>query len=341
MQKKLKIGLFTMAAALFVLGTGLSTLAGAATYTNTGSTASGKGTVARVNGTDITREQFDNAMSYQLEIAAMSGVNITDQQMAELKYQVLESLIDNELLYQESQRSGIKIEEQEINDAYEANKQKAQFKTDAEFEAALKQTNKSIASYRVEIEHGLAIDRFILNTFSNNLVVSDSDAKNYYDANPGYFQQPAQVRVSHIMIRVDSDADQTAQDAATEKIEQVKKRIQAGEDFAAVAGEVSEDTNSKGNGGDLGYLSKGQVTQSFEDAAFALNKGETSDIVRTEAGYHIINVTDKSEAKTISFEEAKSDIASTLKNSRVNSLVSSYIKVLKNRSTISTYPVSD
>lgn len=328
-----------MALSLLVLCAGIPDMAGAAPHTDTESKTSEKSTVARVNGTDITQGQFDNALSYQLEMAAMNGVNLGDEQMAELKYQVLGNLIDNELLFQESQRSGIKIEGQEINDTYEARKEKAQFKTDAEFEEALKKSNKSIASYRAEIEHGLAIDRFIINTFSNNTVVSDSDAENYYSQNPGYFQQPARVRVSHILIRQDSDADQTTQDEATGKIEQALKRVEAGEDFAAVAQEVSEDTGSKDNGGDLGYISKGQVTQSFEDAAFALNKGETSDIVKTGAGYHIIKVTDKTDARTITFEEAKSDIKNTLKNSMVNSLVSSHIKALRNRSTISTYPI--
>jgi peptidyl-prolyl cis-trans isomerase C len=329
-----------MTVSLFILCTGIPAMAGATAYTNTGTTAPGKDTVARVNGTDITRGQFDNAMSYQLEIAAMNNVSITDEQMAELRYQVRENLIDNELLYQESQRSGIKIEEREIDETYEARKQKAQFKTDAEFEAALKQTNKSIASYRAEIEQGLAIDRFITNNFSDKAAVSDSDARNYYDENPAFFQQPARVRVSHIMIRVGSDADQTRQDEAKDKMGEVMKRAAAGEDFAALAREVSEDTNSKDSGGDLGYISRGQVTQSFEDAAFALNKGETSDVVKTDAGYHIVKVTDKTAARTIGFEEAKSEIVSTLKSSRVNSLVSSYVKEVRNRSTIFTYPIS-
>jgi parvulin-like peptidyl-prolyl isomerase len=118
------------------------------------------------------------------------------------------------------------------------------------------------------------------------------------------------------------------------------KRVKAGEDFATVAKETSEDANSKNNGGDLGYLAKGQVQKSFEDAAFALKKDGTSDIVTTTAGYHIVKVTDIKDAGTVSFEEAKSNIISRLKNNKVNSLVGSYIKELKNRSTIVTYPIS-
>ena len=345
MQLKLRNCLFAITVSLLVLLSGVLTPAEAAKSTNTDSTAPAgatpeNGTVATVNGTAISQKQFDNALMYQQEMAAMKGVNITDAELSELKYQMLGSLIDDELLYQESRRSGIKVEEKEINDAYDARKQKAQFKTDAEFEEALKKSNKSVASYKTEIEHGLAVDRFIKNKFSDNTVVPESDAKKYYDNNPGYFQQPARVRISHIMIRVAPDADQSKKDEAKQKMQQVMKRLKAGEDFAAVAKEVSEDANSKNNGGDLGYISRGRVQKSFEDAAFALKKDETSDIVETSVGYHIIKVTDKTDARTFSFDEAKNDIISNLKNSKVNSLVGNYIKELRNRSTIETYPIS-
>jgi peptidyl-prolyl cis-trans isomerase C len=298
------------------------------------------GKVASVNGTAINQDQFDRSLAYQKEIAALQGMTITDDQMPQLKYEVLQNLISTELLYQESQKSGIKVEETEINETYEAQKQKAQFKTDAEFEAALKQSNKTMASYRAEIKQGLAIDRFVKSKFTDKTTVSDSEAKKYYDDNPSYFQQPAQVRISHIMIRVDSKADQSKKDEAKKKIEQVLNRLKDGEDFAALAKEVSEDANSKNNGGDLNYISKGQAPQSFEDAAFTLKKGEISDIVTTDSGYHVIKVTDKQDAKKISYEESKNDIITSLKSSKVNSAVSKYIIALKNKSTIQTLPIS-
>lgn len=304
------------------------------------SEAAGGDTAASVNGVAISRAQFDNALAYQQEVAALRGVSITDAQLPTLKYQVLENLISQELLYQESQRYGISVDESEIDKTYEERKQKANFETDAAFEEALKQSNKSVASYREEIKQGLAIDRFVQAKFTDQTVVTDTEAKQYYDSNPSYFQEPEQVRVSHIMIRAASDAEQSEKDSARSKIEAVKKRLEAGEDFASVAGEVSEDANSKSNGGDLGYLSKGQTPQSFEDTAFALKRDETSDIVETGSGYHILKLTDHKDARTVGFEESKSDIVSLLKNSKVNNSVDSYIVELKTKSTIVTYPVN-
>jgi len=296
------------------------------------------GKVATVNGTAISREQFDNALTYQKDMYAMQGGTVSDDQMPTLKYQVLQNLISTELLYQESQKSGIKIEEKDVNETYEANKEKAKFKTDAEFEEALKKTNKSIASYKAEIKLGLAIDRFIKNKFYNKTTISDSEAKSYYDNNPTYFQQQAQVKISHIMIRFPSD--QTKKDEAKKKIEDVKKRLKAGDDFEALAKDISEDPNSKNNGGELGYFSKGELPKSFETAAFALKTGETSDIVESDSGYHILKLVEKKDAKTTTYEEAKDNIINSLKNVKANTAVNGYLTELKNKSTIQTFPIN-
>jgi peptidyl-prolyl cis-trans isomerase C len=344
MQRTLRNCLFTATAFLLISWSGVLPQAEAAKNTDTGSAApvsatANKDIVAMVNGTAITRKQFDNAMDYQVEVVAMKGGKLSSAQLSDLKYQMLESLVDEELLFQESRKNGIKVEAKDIDAAYQERKQKAKFETDAEFEEALKKSNKSVTAYRVEIEHGLAIDRFIKNKFTDKTVVPDSDAKQYYESNLGYFKQPVRARISHIMVRVAEDADQSEKDKATQTLEQAMKRLTAGEDFAAVAKEVSEDGNSKDKGGDLGYISKGLVQKSFDDAAFSLEKGEISGIVQTSAGYHILKVTDKIDAKTITYEEAKGDIVNSLKSNMVNNMVTSYVKDLKNKSTIVKYPI--
>lgn len=362
MQNKLRNCIFTIIISLLAISWGVTAQAEESAASNKNSTApagqttaakpaapastasaksgtAGQGKVASVNGTAISQELFDNALSYQKEIASMQGMSITDEQMAELKYELLQSLIGTELLYQESQKSGIKVDEKEVESTYQSNKQKAKFTTDAEFEEALKKSKKSMATYRAEIKQGLAIDHFVKGKFTEKTTVSDSEAKKYYNDNPSYFQQPAQVRISHIMIGVASSADQTKKDEAKKKIEQVLKRLKAGEDFAAVAKEVSEDANSKNNGGDLNYFSKGQLPQSIENAAFALKTGDISDIVNSDSGYHIIKVTDKKDSTKIGYEDVKNDIITSLKNNKVSSAVNKYITVLKNKATIMTYPI--
>lgn len=345
MKQKLRNCLFAIMVSLVAICWSARTQAAEGTATKktttaTANTTTNKGTIATVNGTIITQLQLDRALGYQQQMAEIQGMTIADEDMPALKYDLIESLIGTELLYQESQKSGIKVDEKEINEAYEANKQKGQFESDAEFEEELIKSDHTMASYRAQIKQGLAIDHFIKNKFMDNMVISNSEAKKYYDDNPDYFKQPARARASHIMIKVASNADQSQKEDARNRMEKVMERLRAGEDFAAIAKEVSEDTGSKDNGGDLGYFYKGQTPQSFENAAFSLNKGEISDIVETGSGYHIIKLTDKTDAKTIGYEEAKNDIIDSLQNSKLNSILNKYIKELKIKSTIETFPIS-
>jgi len=139
------------------------------------------------------------------------------------------------------------------------------------------------------------------------------------------------------MIMVDATADQEKKDAAKKKLETVLQRLKAGEDFAAVAKEVSEDPYTKDKGGELGYFSKGEMVQSFEDAAFALKPGEISNIVETDYGYHIIKMTDKKDAKTVSLDESKESIKTNLKSTKVNSDVNKYVTELRDKAKVEIF----
>lgn len=336
-----------ISATIFLLSSGVSVMAGEGpantTTPNNDTAASAKsaanansGKVASVNGVMITQARFDSAMTpYQQQIAAMGEGAVTDEQLTQIKTRVLENLIGTELLYQESMKSGIKVEEKEITATFD--EQKAQFSSEAEFKDALKQYNFSDSAFKDQIKVGLTIQHFIDNKFTSNTTISDEEVKKYYDENPSSFQEPEQLRASHIMVMVDSSADQAKKDEAKKKIEQILQKLKAGADFAALAKEVSEDTYTKDNGGDLDYFYKGQMVQAFEDAAFSLKPGETSDVVETEYGYHIIKVTGKKEAKTITLDESKEEIRTGLKSNKVNTDVSKYVTDLRAKANVEIY----
>jgi peptidyl-prolyl cis-trans isomerase C len=294
------------------------------------------GKVASVNGATITQTLFDVAMTpYQQQIASMGEGSVTSEQLTTIKTKVLENLIGTELLYQEAVKSGTKVEDKAVDDAIK--EQKSQFADEEEFKNALKQYSLTESALKDQVKMGLTIQRFIEKKFTGNTTVSDEEAKKYYDENPSYFQEPEKVKASHIMIMVDSSADQAKKDEAKKKIEQVLQRLKAGTDFATLAREVSEDTYSKDNGGDLDYFYKGQMVQAFEDAAFSLEPGETSNVVETEYGYHIIKVTDKQAAKTITFDESKEEIRSGLKTNKVNADVNSFVAELRSKADVKIY----
>ena len=143
-----------------------------------------------------------------------------------------------------------------------------------------------------------AIQKLLDKDLASKIVVTPEEVKAFYDGNPDVFKTPEMVRASHILVKVDKAASDEEKAKALEKIKAIQKRIKSGEDFAKVAKEVS-DSPSKDDGGDLDFFQKGQMVPPFEKAAFSMKPGETSDIVETEVGYHIIRLTDKKEARTV------------------------------------------
>ncbi len=130
----------------------------------------------------------------------------------------------------------------------------------------------------------------------------------FYEENAARYDQPKKVRARHILARIEG-ADG---DAAKKEIEAAIARLQKGEDFAKVAAEVSDDESTKGNGGDLGVISAGQVDAAFAKAALDLEAGKVSEPVQTPSGWHVIKVEEVIPAKTIPLADVRNDIAREL-----------------------------
>ena len=156
--------------------------------------------------------------------------------------------------------------------------------------------------------------------------VSEADLKEYYAQNKQSLGVPEQVRARHILFKMDPAATPDEKNKALERARAVLKRVRAGEDFAGLAAAHSEDAESRAKGGDLGYFSPGKMVPDFEDVAFYINPGETSDIVETKYGYHIIKVEDFIEARERSFEEMKDYIREKLHQQLVMFKVQKFIQ---------------
>lgn len=118
---------------------------------------------------------------------------------------------------------------------------------------------------------------------------TDADVEKFYTEHAAEFETPRQVRASHILIRVPETGGSEAEDSARAKVADLIRRVKGGEDFAKLARERSEDPGSKANGGELGFVAKGEMVGPFEQALFALAKGEvTAEPVRTPFGFHAV-----------------------------------------------------
>ena len=147
--------------------------------------------------------------------------------------------------------------------------------------------------------------------FGGEVEITEKEIQSYYEYNAKMYSQPKQVKAKHILFKVDQDDTEEVKNKVKERAEKVLEKARKGEDFAALAEGYSEGP-SKSQGGDLGYFKTGQMEPPFEEAAFALKKGEISDLVQTRFGYHIILVEDIKEAGMTPLEQVREDILAAL-----------------------------
>lgn len=299
--------------------------------------------VAVVNGTVITRVAFNREVDRIQMQASKKGTNLTDAKLLEIKKAILENLITQELIYQESQKIGIKISENEVDENLMSMKKR--FPSEAVFDKALKSANFSEAQLKTQIKRGMAAEQFIKGRFVQKIEISEKQIKSYYEGHPKLFNQSEQVQASHILIKVDPQANESQKAEARKKLEEIQKKVQKGEDFAHLAKEFSQGPSSK-KGGDLGYFKRGQMVKPFDEVAFTLKPGEVSDIVKTRFGYHLIKVINKKPAKTTPYEEIKDKIEQylkrqeaqkILKSQEVQKMIKSYVEKLKENATIERF----
>lgn len=173
---------------------------------------------------------------------------------------------------------------------------------------------------------------------TNKVEVSEEDITAYYESNKDEFKTPEMVRSRHILIKTGPTASDNDKKKAKEKAEEILKKIKAGEDFAKLAADISDDTGSKTKGGELGFFPKGRMVKPFEDAAFSLKPGEVSEIVETQFGYHIIKVEEKKEPGMEPFDTVKEKIKQKLLQERTKTKVTEFIEKAMKEANIELHP---
>jgi len=294
--------------------------------------------VAMVNGSKITQAAYDRETRRVQQYLRAMGKSVEGPQWAEMKKRILETLIERELLYQESRKAAIEVEKTAVD--AEIDKLKKRFPTDADFQKALQRMNFSEAEARGEIERALAVQRFMAENAPKGAAVTDAEVKTYYESHPQLFQQPERVRASHILIKVDSKADQAGRDKAREQAEALRVRASKGEDFAALAKEFSQGPSAP-NGGDLGLFGRGKMVKPFEDVAFALKPGEVGAVVETKFGYHVIKVTEKKPAATAPYDMVKEQLREHLQKARAQQEMGLMVQKLKEKAKVERYPAPE
>jgi peptidyl-prolyl cis-trans isomerase D len=223
----------------------------------------------------------------------------------------------------------------EVRDEFEQRNTKVKFEyaviTQADILKGLHPTDEELkafyernkASYNNSIPEKRQIKYAIVDSskIGSAITVADQDLQTYYDQHREEYRVPEQVKVSHILIKTPLPAPGAKEDEkgiadARAKAEDVLKQVKAGGDFAKLAEKYSDDPGTAKAGGDLGWIGRGRTVPEFEKAAFSLAKGQTSDLVKSSYGFHIIRIEDKQAAHVKTLAEVKSEIEEKVKQDK-------------------------
>lgn len=289
---------------------------------------------ATVNGKTIPYADLELELSMLKRRFEQQGQSVSADQEQEIRGQLLEELINQELFYQDSQKKGIKVDLKKVEDEFAA--LKARYPQPKQFQQILSDMKMTESKLKGQMAQKMAIRALIDKEIISTIQIEEPDARTFYDQNPAYFEQPEQVHARHILVKVENDATPEVKEQARKKILDLKKRINAGEDFAEVA-KANSDCPSSANGGDLGYFARSKMVKPFAEKAFAMGVNEVSDPVETNFGYHVIKVLDKKAARTAPFDEVKDKIVKNLRNQAIQTKVDQKLTALRKTAAIKSY----
>jgi len=236
------------------------------------------------------------------------GASFGKEEEKKLREDVLAQMINEKLFLQEGKRQKITASKRKQELMYEDIKKK--FKSEEELKSELAKQNLSLEKLKAQIEEQVIMME-LLNKEVNEkaLKPTEEDAKKYYQSNLDKMVEPEAVRVRHILIKI---GDGVSDKEADKKIKDIKKMLDKGANFAELAKKYSQDSATASKGGDLGLFVRGQMVKEFENTAFGLNVGQTSSIIKTQYGYHILRCEEKRLEQKKTFDEVKDYILNYL-----------------------------
>jgi parvulin-like peptidyl-prolyl isomerase len=254
--------------------------------------------IVKGSGFDIKRSELDQMVSAIKSRAAMQGQTITPQDSDQITLNILERLIAYQVLLQKATPEDRAAGQKDADTQFD--KLIKQAVSQENLERQLKSEGMTLADLKAKGVQEATANVVLKRTLSVN--VSDEEVREAYSNHAAAFEMPETVHAQHILLMtVDPETRSPLATnvvaAKRKQIDDLLKRAQAGEDFAALAKQYSDDKQSAVNGGDLPKFSHGEMVPEFESAAFALKPGQISDVVTTMYGFHIIKLIDKTPAK--------------------------------------------
>ena len=273
----------------------------------------------KVNGeiftkTDLEKRQIRALRERNLQAspADLQNDEALRKILLEVTPQILVNVIDELLLVQRGRELGYRLSDEQFKQIIENIKKENKIETDAQFQQALDQEGLTMEDFRKQIERQLLVNRVQQAEIAPKLSISEDEAKRYYDQHPDQFATAPSITLREIMINVATtkpgEINVAADEEAQEKARKARARVLSGEDFANVAGEVS-DAASRANGGLVGPINRSEVSPQLLKLLDGLAPGQVTDLIRTPRGYQILKLESSTQAAVQPFDQVRDLIA--------------------------------
>ncbi len=275
--------------------------------------------VAKVNGDTLTFRDLETELDRLVPRTTFHG-GISKVKRDEYRDKALQNLIDQQLQYQDAVAKGMKPDKKQVKARME--QIRAKFKTKKEYKAALEQARATEDELRTRIEREILIQAVIAKTVDEPAQVNETELRQYYDKNMAMFKQPEAVKLMLISMK------------DKKKAREALKKIKSGNDFSAVAEQMSED-DYRVKGGDFGYIHRGRLKlPKIEDEAFRLKAGETSGLLRADGTWFIIKAGERKPEHQLSFEQVKNKLKADIESRRTAELTEKWMADLRAKAKI-------
>ncbi|OGV36946.1 MAG: hypothetical protein A2020_16300 [Lentisphaerae bacterium GWF2_45_14] len=288
--------------------------------------------IATIGDKTITKEQFVKDMEENFSKSPMQMGALNPEMLKSAAPQIVNEMVKFMILQELAAKGGFTPSAELVEKEFDKMLASAPKEQIEAFTEQLKAQNMTMTDYKKKMsadkkaQEGIAVQKWVEENIISKIKVDEKEAKKFYEENKDKYNEPEQIKASHILIRPADDKPESKV-AARKKAEEILAKITGNDKlFEELAAEESACPSGKRAKGDLGYFPKGGMVKEFEDAAFALEPGKISGIVETQYGYHIIKVTDKKVARAIPFEEAKATIEQQIKSAKIQEAVNAAIE---------------
>jgi parvulin-like peptidyl-prolyl isomerase len=299
--------------------------------------------LVKVNGEILTQTDLEQRQilalrqrNVQLREEDLASDGKLQQLLAEITPDVLVETIDEMLLVQRGRELGYRLTDEQFQKILESIKKENRLENEEQFQAALRQEGMTLEDLRRSIERRMLIERVQQVEVLQKLSITEEEARAYYAAHQDRFRTPATVTLREILVAVPEtkpEARAAAEAEARARAETARRRIAAGEDFAAVAAELS-DAPSKANGGLVGPIAVAELAPALVEALDTLQPGQVSEPIRTGRGFHIVKLESRSPAAVRPFEEVRDEIADRVFEERRREALQKYLERLRAQAII-------